>query len=172
MFFCLTFLYYLPNRWHIKFESSFGDEAFAILIFVSWFCNAFLKLFDKKGHQWRQKGVKKTSFLTKLASKMASKSVSGVPRGRFENQVEKRTPKIRWNATLQVDIFDRKTFTMGPGRPLDRPKSSLNDFSIVFGSILEPIFHEKYIKKSMHFSYLKKSWKLMKKTCFFNGFFH
>ena len=31
-----------------NFESSFGDEAFAILICVSWFCGPFLKLFDNK----------------------------------------------------------------------------------------------------------------------------
>ena len=63
----------------------------------------------------------------------------------------------RFWSILFPSFFDRKTFTMGPGRPLDRPKSLLNDFSIDFGSILEPISHEKYIKKSMHFSCLKKS---------------
>ena len=63
----------------------------------------------------------------------------------------------RFWSILFPSFFDRKTFTMGPGRPLDRPKSLLNDFSIDFGSILEPIFHEKCLKQSMHFSCLKKS---------------
>ena len=47
-----------------KFESSFGDEAFAILICVSWFCAPFLKLFDNKCRpndsndvKWGQKDV-------------------------------------------------------------------------------------------------------------------
>ena len=49
-------------------------------------------------------------------------------------------------------FFRAENIHNGSRRPLGRPKSLLYDFSIDFGSILKPSFHEKCIKKSMHFS--------------------
>ena len=73
----------------------------------------------------------------------------------------------RFRSTLFPSFCDRKTFTMGPGRPLGRPKSLLYDFGIDFGSILEPIFHEKCIKKVNVFFMTEKIMKIDEKIMVF-----
>ena len=63
-----------------------------------------------------------------------------------------------------ITTTSQKAVSMGPRRPLGRPRSPFDDSGIDFGTILIAIFREKWRQNSMHKSRPKKSRKNIKNT--------